>query len=98
MLFRLYHYIIYVSFNIPPNLTFQDYVYTFFICSSPVLEPERHLSVTENSERRDERHFFFIVNGEADLVIASRHPEMTKVHMMSWSLRSGKYEAGGTHL
>jgi hypothetical protein len=70
MLFRLHHYIINVSFDVPPNLTFQDCVYTFLICSSPILEPERHLGVTENHKRRNERCFFLIVDGEADLVIA----------------------------
>jgi hypothetical protein len=45
-------------------------MYASLICSSPVLEPECHLSVTENPERCDERYFFFIGNGEADLVIA----------------------------
>jgi hypothetical protein len=68
--FQLHHYIINISFDVLTDLTFQDYVYTFFICSSPVLEPERHLGVTENPKRRNERCFFFIVNGEADLVIA----------------------------
>jgi hypothetical protein len=69
-LFRLHHYIINVSFNVLPDLTFQDYVYTFLICSSPVPKPERHLGVTENPKRRNERYFFFIVNGKADLMIA----------------------------
>jgi hypothetical protein len=42
-------------------------VYTSLICSLPILEPERHLGVTENPERCDECCFFFIVNGEVDL-------------------------------
>jgi hypothetical protein len=70
MLFQLHHYIINVSFDVPLDLTFQDCVYTFLICSSPVLKPERHLSVTENPKQCNERYFFLVVNGEADLVIA----------------------------
>jgi hypothetical protein len=37
LLFRLHHYVINVGFNIPPNLSFQDDVYTLLICGSHVL-------------------------------------------------------------
>jgi hypothetical protein len=64
-LFRLHG-----SFDVTPNLIFQDDVYTLLICSSPVLEPECHFSVAKDPERCDERCFVFDVNGEADLMIA----------------------------
>jgi hypothetical protein len=35
----------------------------------PVLQPECHLGITEDHKRCDERYFFFIVNGETDLMI-----------------------------
>jgi hypothetical protein len=69
-LFRLHYYIINVGFDVPLDLTFQYYVYTFLICSSPDLKPERHLGVTKNPKWRSEHCFFFIVNGEADLMVA----------------------------
>jgi hypothetical protein len=50
-LFLLHHYIINVSFDIPPDLTFQDCAYIFLICRSPILEPKRHLGVIENLKR-----------------------------------------------
>jgi hypothetical protein len=40
------------------------------ICSCPVLQPEHHLSIAEDSKWSDKYYFFFIVNGEADLMIA----------------------------
>jgi hypothetical protein len=68
-LFRLHYYIINVGFDVPPNLIFQDDVHTLLVCSSPVLQPEGHLGVTENPERRYERCFLFVVCGEANLTI-----------------------------
>jgi hypothetical protein len=90
-LFRL-HYIINVRFDVPPNLTLQDCVYTFFICSSPVLKPECHLGVIENIKRRNERCFFFIVNGEADLVIA----QINIQKQQKFTRRCGIYDLSNT--
>jgi hypothetical protein len=42
---------------------------TLLISSSPVFEAESYLSVTKDPKWHDERCFFFIVNGEADLMI-----------------------------
>jgi hypothetical protein len=39
------------------------------ICSSHVLQAERHLCITKDFKWSDGRYFFFIVNGEADLMI-----------------------------
>jgi hypothetical protein len=40
------------------------------ICGSPILEAECQLYIADNSKLGDERYFFFIINGEADLTIA----------------------------
>jgi hypothetical protein len=69
-LFRLYHYIINLGFDVSPNLISQDDVYALLICSSPILQRKRHLGITENPERYDEGCFLFVVYGEADLMIA----------------------------
>jgi hypothetical protein len=69
MLFRLYYYVINVSFDVPPNLRLQDNVNALLISCSPILQPECHLGITENPKRCDER-CFFIINGKADLMIA----------------------------
>jgi hypothetical protein len=36
----------------------------------PILEIEHHLCIAEDFKWGDERFFFFIVNGKADLMIA----------------------------
>jgi hypothetical protein len=56
-LFSLYHYIINISFDVPPNLVFQDDVYALLICTPPVLEPECHLSIVKDFKRCDECYF-----------------------------------------
>jgi hypothetical protein len=83
-LFRLHHYIINIGFNVSPNLIFLDDVYALLICSSPILQPEGHLGVTENPERRDKGCFLFIICGEANLMIAririQKRQEFTSRH------------------
>jgi hypothetical protein len=70
LLFQLHNYVVNVSFNISPNLILQDDVNTLLIHGCPIFEPECHLCVTENLERRDERYFLFVVFSKADLMIA----------------------------
>jgi hypothetical protein len=83
-LFQLHYHIINICFNISSDLSFQDDLNALPISSSPVLEAERHLCVIEDSKWSDERYFFFIVNGEANLTL--------------WNQLFGRYEAGDTHL
>jgi hypothetical protein len=70
MLLRLHYHIINICFDISSNLIFQDDLNDFLICSSPILKAEHHLCVTEDSKWSDGRYFFFIINGDADLMIA----------------------------
>jgi hypothetical protein len=69
-LFRYHYHIIDICLNISSNLSFQDDLNALLIRSSPVLEAECHLCTTEDSKWSAEHCFFFIVNGEADLMIA----------------------------
>jgi hypothetical protein len=80
MLFRLHYYDINVIFDVPPNPRLQDDVNALLIRSFLILQPECHLGIIGNPKRCDGRCFFFIVNGEADLMIA----EIT-VHTMMWN-------------
>jgi hypothetical protein len=70
MLFRLHYHVINIGFDVSPDLILQDDVNALLLSSSPVLEAEGHLGVTEAPKWCDERYFSFIVNGEADLMIA----------------------------
>jgi hypothetical protein len=70
MLFQLHYHIINVCLDILSDLSFQVELNAILIYSSTVLEFEHHLCVEEDSKWGDERWFFFIVNGETDLVIA----------------------------
>jgi hypothetical protein len=45
-------------------------VNTLLICSSSVLQLECHLGVIEDPKWSDEHCFLFVVNGEANLMIA----------------------------
>jgi hypothetical protein len=69
-LFRLHYHIINICFNISPQLRLQDDLNTLLICDSLVLQPKHHFSIAEDSKWSNERYFFFIVNGEANLMIA----------------------------
>jgi hypothetical protein len=67
-LFRLHYHIINVCLNVPSDLSFQDDLDALLICSSLILETKCHLSITEDSKWSNKRCFFFIVNGEVDLM------------------------------
>jgi hypothetical protein len=68
-LFRLHYHVINISFDISPNLRLQNDVNALLICRSLVLQHECHLGVTEDPKWCDERCFFFIINGKANLMI-----------------------------
>jgi hypothetical protein len=70
MLFQLHHHIINVCLDISSDLSFQDNLNALLICCSLIHKIECHLSIIEDSKWGDERCFFFIVNGEGDLMIA----------------------------
>jgi hypothetical protein len=70
MLFRLRYYVINISFDVSPNPRLQDDVNALLISCSPTFQPECHLGVIEDSKWCDKRYFFFIINGETDLMIA----------------------------
>jgi hypothetical protein len=50
MFFRLHYHIINICFDISSDLSLQDDLNALLICSSPVLEIEHHLCVTEDSK------------------------------------------------
>jgi hypothetical protein len=68
MFFQLHYHIINIRLDISSDLSIQDDLNALLIHSSPILE--RHLCVAKDSKWNDEHYFFFIVNGEADLMIA----------------------------
>jgi hypothetical protein len=70
MLFQLHYHIINICLDISSDLFFRDDLNALLICSSPVHQTKFHLSIVVDSKWSDERCFFFIVNGEADLMIA----------------------------
>jgi hypothetical protein len=70
ILFQLHYHIINICLDVSFDLSFQDDLNAPLICSSSVLQVECHLGVAEDSKWSDEHCFFFIVNGEADLMIA----------------------------
>jgi hypothetical protein len=51
--FRLHYHIINICFDVSPDLRLQDDMNAHLICGSPVLQLERHLSVTEDSKWSD---------------------------------------------
>jgi hypothetical protein len=69
MLFQLHYHIINVCFDVSSDLSFQDDLNAFLICSAPVLKTECHLSVIVDSKWSYEHYFFFIVN-DSYLMIA----------------------------
>jgi hypothetical protein len=69
-LFRLHYHIINVCLDISSDLSLQDDMYALLICSSSILQAEHHLCIAVYSKWSDERCFLFIINDEANLVIA----------------------------
>jgi hypothetical protein len=53
MLFQLHYHIINIGFDISPNLRLQNDLNALLICSSPVLQPECHLSIAEDIKWSD---------------------------------------------
>jgi hypothetical protein len=70
MLFQLHYHVINVCLDISSDLSFQDDLNALLICSSLVLQAKYHLCVALDSKWSDERYFFFVINGETDLIIA----------------------------